>query len=197
MNNDTLAEFFLFFSNFPFIITLVLIGLTFRYRLFYSLACLTLFSITMNVALKNVFHIPLNPTLTGFAFPSGHMQLSTVLYGWLAWQINNRLLRIIIGFLLSGIALGLIHFGYHNLTDVLGGVAFAAIIMAGYALLLAQRPLWLFCAASIATTYNAVCYAHIPQHALIAYWLLLIFLAIPVVKLQKSNSALSRVGFVD
>lgn len=92
-------------------------------------------SILINIALKIMFQIPLNPDLhkIGFAFPSGHMQLSTIVYGWLALKIPSARLRVLIGVILIGVGCGLVYFGYHTGLDVLGGVFFASLLIAFYA----------------------------------------------------------------
>jgi len=87
-----LAKGFLTFSHPIVIVPLLLIGLVGEVVLGqkspceWRLACLlVLFSMILNVFLKSLFLVPLNPALgkEGFAFPSGHMQVSVVLYGYL------------------------------------------------------------------------------------------------------------------
>lgn len=41
-------------------------------------------------------------------------------------------LRILLGFLLTGIGWALVHFGYHNWLDVLGALGFGFLTLAGY-----------------------------------------------------------------
>ncbi|MDF3033966.1 MAG: hypothetical protein K0R76_920 [Alphaproteobacteria bacterium] len=90
-------------------------------------ACLlVLFTMIFNVLLKSLFLVPLDPALRikGFAFPSGHMQTSVALYGWLFLAYPNQVLRKALLFILAGIGYGLIHQGYHTLADVAGAVVF-------------------------------------------------------------------------
>ncbi|ARG96347.1 phosphatase PAP2 family protein [Legionella micdadei] len=132
---DQIARFFLLFSDNIVIIPLLIIGFIWLDRAtFYHAVCLILFSILVNVALKVTFQIPLSPSLgkKGYAFPSGHMQLVTVLYTWLAFKINQLWLRVIIIALLLGIGLSLIHFDYHDYYDVLAGIFFAALLLISY-----------------------------------------------------------------
>ena len=86
--------------------------------------------VLLNLALKITFQIPLAPSLgkEGGAFPSGHMQSSIVLYGWLFKSINRLSIQVLIIILLIGIGGGLVHLGYHNYFDVFGAV-FAGILL--------------------------------------------------------------------
>lgn len=99
---------------------------------FWGHTCLlVLFTLIFNVFLKSLFLVPLNPALgiKGFAFPSGHMQVSTVLYGMLFQAYPHPLLRKILLIILSGIGYGLVQQGYHTLTDVVGAIAFAILTL--------------------------------------------------------------------
>ncbi|KTD31575.1 phosphatase PAP2 family protein [Legionella maceachernii] len=132
---DQIAQFFLLFSDNIVIIPLLILGFIWLDRAtFYHAVCLILLSILVNVALKVTFQIPLSPSLgkKGYAFPSGHMQLVTVLYTWLAFKIENLGFRVVAVALLMGIGLSLIHFDYHNYYDVLAGVFFALLLLISY-----------------------------------------------------------------
>lgn len=87
---------------------------------------LVLFTMIFNAFLKSLFQVPLDPALgiSGFAFPSGHMQSSVVLYGWLALVYRNPNLRGILLFILMGMGIGLIQKGYHDYIDVGGSIIF-------------------------------------------------------------------------
>ncbi len=140
---DYLAKSFLFFDNALFIFTLLTLGfIWFDRRIFYHAISLVFLSILVNVALKITFQVPLSPALhkKGFAFPSGHMQLATTLYLWLAIQVNNKWFRGFILFLLGGIGWGTIYFGYHNLVEILGGFCFALLVLAFYYSIVLEWP---------------------------------------------------------
>src|SRR3546814_14427706 len=75
--------------------------------------------------------LPLSPALgkQGFAFPSGHMQSTIVLYGWLMTKIQTtKYNSLLIGLLIS-IGLSLIYFGYHNLSDILGEIVYGGVLV--------------------------------------------------------------------
>lgn len=132
---DNIFNFFLSFSHETVIIPLILIGCIGKNRkIFFHAICLILFSIIVNIALKVTFQVPLPPTLnkTGFAFPSGHMQSSVVFYGWFYRFLEKLWLKLFILILLAGIGLGLVHFGYHNYKDVLGGIFFGCLLLFSY-----------------------------------------------------------------
>ncbi len=177
---DNFARFFLFFSQGFFIISLSLLGLIWINRKFFlRLSHLVLISILINVALKITFKIPLSPLLgiEGFAFPSGHMQLSTVFYGCLAVNSTSKVFRWIIVSLLAAIGWALIHFGYHNSYDVSG-----ALIVAGFLIFLQHTVVFkedktlykgfLFF-ASLLGFYIYIEASFIAGHVFMAYYMLL------------------------
>lgn len=177
---DNLANVLLVFSHSIIIIPLMVLGFIWvDRRIFYHALCLILLSILVNSALKVSFQIPLPSSLgkEWFAFPSGHMQLSTVLYLWLAYKIPNTVLRLAIALLLTGIGLSLIHFGYHNFYDVLGAIVFALLLLLLYSLSSSRWPKvipWMvLVVASVLFTYIHIRYAHRLDHVWIAYYALL------------------------
>jgi undecaprenyl-diphosphatase len=176
---DYLARGFLLFSNDPIIIPLIVFGLIWLDRnTFYHAACLILLSMLVNVALKISFKIPLSPSLgkVGYAFPSGHMQLVTVLYTWLALRLKNKWLSAIVLSLLVGIGLSLIYFGYHNIYDVLAGVFFALLLVTLY--LFVDRkwskkvPFYILGTASLLLLYIGLRSTQILSYVWMAYYAL-------------------------
>ena len=186
---DVLAHVFLVFGNLAFIGPLLLIGFIWSdRRFFYELTCLLLFSITLNVALKGTFQIPLAKELgiPGYAFPSGHMQIATIFYACLILYGNARLLKndrlllplnIMLVLLLFGIGWSLIHCGYHTVSDVAGAAIVALFLTIGYRFLLDHYPKYsawvLLCLATLITLYTYTRYPELPQHAALAYYGLL------------------------
>src|SRR6476620_614074 len=114
---DTIARGFLALSNDIIIIPIIVLGYIWVDRkLFYHVTCLLLFSMIVNVALKWTFQVALAPSIGnphGYAFPSGHMQSSTVFYGWLDYKIDNKVFRIAALAVILGVGFALMHFGYH------------------------------------------------------------------------------------
>lgn len=81
---DSLANFFLSFGHVTLIFPVVVLGYIWLSRsFFYHAITLIFLSMMVSFALKVTFKIPLPPLLKkeGFGFPSGHMQMATVLYG--------------------------------------------------------------------------------------------------------------------
>lgn len=180
-----LAAFFLLFDQMPFILSLLLLGFTFGNRsLFYHASCVMFISMILNVALKVTFQVPLSPSLhqIGFAFPSGHMQLATVLYGWIALQSNSRFVQLLTIGLLAGVAFGIVHFGYHTWFDILGAIFFAGLTLGLYQILLTYKKTYIFLGAfttaSLAMLYIAYRYT-IPLHAWMAYCMLILLITAP------------------
>lgn len=176
---DYIARSFLFFSSDLFIIPLIIIGfIGFNRSIFFHAACLVLLSMLLNVALKNTFQIPLAPALgkVGYAFPSGHMQLVTVLYCWLALRLRKIGLFFIIIPLLVSIGLSLIHFGYHDFYDVCAGVFFALLLITVYSLAYLKWPIILpvsnLVAASLLFFYIGMRSTQIAAYVWMAYYTL-------------------------
>lgn len=125
---DILARFFLFFSNVYMIIPLLILGFVWGPReVFRQAIYILFFSMIVNMFLKSLFQVPLPAVLgKGFAFPSGHMQASATLYGFLfcqvtcyiACNVRKAQLGVCLTILLLGIGWGLVHFDYHNWVDV-------------------------------------------------------------------------------
>ena len=124
----TISEFFLQFTNAPLIIIILCLAIHSHYKQAtlsaFSLLC---FNAILARYLKMLFRIPLPASLgiVDYAFPSGHMLIATSLYGFLAYHRHRLDTYASVSVLLLGIALGLIHHGYHNLYDVSAAIAIA------------------------------------------------------------------------
>lgn len=198
----TITRAFLFFSHWNCIIPLMIIGYFWVDRtIAHHAACLIALSIIVNVALKVTFQIPLPPSVSQnwFSFPSGHMQLSTVFYGWLTYrlitynrpvselkntlgQVNKTILLLFLFALLTGIGWSLVKAGYHTYDDVIAGafVGFSLVIL--YDFLISKypkrTPFLLVVITTMLMVYVSLRYLFIPFHACIAYLLLLVYLVI-------------------
>lgn len=128
-----LAKFFLLFSHYEILLPLILYGLAFHRKYFLIPTLLLLFTMILTPFIKSIFAIPYSPELVaklgknGFSFPSGHMQCTTVFYGWFLFKSSNKWLRLILVLVIIGVGFGLIYEGYHNIYDVLGAIFFAIV----------------------------------------------------------------------
>ena len=125
--------------------------------------------------------IPLNLSVgkEGFAFPSGHMQTSVVLYGFIYTFTQNTVLKICLIALLIMIVWSLIYFGYHNIVDILGAIIFALSLVYLYKHIIINRAYlkhsYLFLAVMV---FVSMCLGYIklihiiPHHLWIAYYAL-------------------------
>lgn len=88
---------------------------------------LMLFTMIYNLYLKSIWQIPLDPSLEGWAFPSGHMHAAWVFWGWLVCHYKKW--SLLAAFLVAmGLAtFGMIDHGYHHLSDVLGAIGFGSL----------------------------------------------------------------------
>lgn len=141
-----LAKGFLEFSHPTLIVPFLIIGFILEKNgiiknaqqssVFWANACLLiLFTMIFNTFLKSLFLVPLNPAIgkEGFAFPSGHMQVSVVFYGWVFWAYAYRGVRGLILLILTGIGYGLIQQGYHDFKDVGAAAAVGLLTVYGFA----------------------------------------------------------------
>lgn len=184
VNLDILGRFFLLSTQWPFIIGLFCLGFMWGNKnLFFHAACIMLIGMVINVALKVTFQVPLLPSLgkAGFAFPSGHMQLATTLYGWLGLHSRRHSVHAGIFILLAGVSFALVHFDYHTWFDVFGALFFSSLILISYYLLktkcLRYLPLILGVTSTLLMCYIAYRYT-LPAHANIAYGSLISLLCI-------------------
>lgn len=83
-----------------------------------------------NFFLKDLFHDPrppiqfaLDPRVgDSFGFPSGHAQIATAMWLWLAAEIRRTWFSIAAVLIVAGVAASRIYLGVHDVEDVLGGV---------------------------------------------------------------------------
>ncbi|MBA4749022.1 MAG: phosphatase PAP2 family protein [Alphaproteobacteria bacterium] len=132
---DILAKACLFVTSEYFVIAFVSVGyLTYKKPIFARALFLLLFTMLLNPYLKSLFEIPLNPCLqkTGWAFPSGHMQTTFSLWGWLIWEIKRKDFALFGVLLITAVGGSLLHFQYHNLLDLGGAVGFGALTLLIY-----------------------------------------------------------------
>lgn len=115
------------------------------------LAQVTLFSIWANSGLKAFFHTPrpdpgsvrvLFPESgTGFSFPSGHAQNSTVFWGVIARWIRRPFWSVVAAILILLVSFSRLYLGLHFPGDVLGGIAIGlAIVFLWEAIMNAMGP---------------------------------------------------------
>lgn len=161
MITEIIAKGFLTFSHSTLIVPFLVLGFLLEKKgmikshrqhcNIWEYACLLiLFSMIFNTFLKSLFLIPLNPAIgkEGFAFPSGHMQVSMAFYGWVLWAYSYRSVRRFILLILTGIGYGLIQQGYHTLEDVVAAAAIGILTVYGMAKVtlfpaMSKNPAWL------------------------------------------------------
>ena len=120
-------------SSVYFIAPIFLWGLIYGKRWFFLGALvLLLISTQLNVLLKEFFQIPLNPILGlnhVYAFPSGHMQNTCVLWGSIAWAYKKPSLTFLIFTILSLNGFAIYALGFHAIIEIIGGCYFAVLIL--------------------------------------------------------------------
>ncbi|GGI81695.1 phosphatase PAP2 family protein [Legionella impletisoli] len=177
---DFAADVFLGFSHYLPVLLITIAGSMFYrkhgLRLGFQTFCLIAFGIVLNVALKGTFKVPLSPKLSTvhYAFPSGHMQLSTLFYLWWLIYLPFWWYRIALLVIIPGIGAAMIHYEFHTLVDVMGGFVTGLLVVSGYYYMLKQDvkclPWVLIVIITILQIYNVFVYKLIPSHAWTMYY---------------------------
>jgi hypothetical protein len=187
---DFLAKGFLTFSHPTLIVPFLIIGFLLEKSgliknskqgsIVWANACLIiLFTMIFNMFLKSLFLVPLNPSIgkEGFAFPSGHMQVSVVFYGWLFWAYPYWGIQGLILLILTGLGYGLIQQGYHNFNDVFAATVIGILTVYGFVKItrlsfIQKNPAWLgFYLIPVAGLMVGVIHYRIgiPPHIIVAF----------------------------
>lgn len=142
---DFFADIFLCFGRTIIIMPLIGIGYwAYRRDLFSHVLFLILLSMIVNSFLKCLFQVPLKPHLNQhgwYAFPSGHMQLATVLYGRLWWEFRKMKWPHGLLILLGGMGWAMIWKNYHDFMDVAGGALAGIALLLAYGAFVNWRPI--------------------------------------------------------
>jgi membrane-associated phospholipid phosphatase len=149
------------------------------------LAFFFLFSAFVNAGMKGLFAHPrpfdLDPAVKlhdaqGYGFPSGHSQSAVIVWGAIASYVRKRWVWAVAILLMLLIGFSRIYLGVHFPTDVLGGWALGAILLAGYILLVPRVEAWL------------------KQAGLAVRLALVIVMPLVLVLIYPSNDSLSAMG---
>lgn len=182
--SDTIADLFLGFSHTSVVFLMVLFGFFALNRvIFFQAFVLGALDLVANVTLKGLFKVPLPAYLhEGYAFPSGHMQFSTVFYLWLAICLVFWWWRIAVLLLLCGIGASLYHYDYHQADEIMAGFFFGVLLVGLFRYAQATCPThlrWILClGSSLLMIYNHYLYLQIPMHAVMAYGVLMIVIIV-------------------
>jgi membrane-associated phospholipid phosphatase len=126
---DLLSKMICYLSHLYFLILILFVILMKRkYQLFYAITIICTSSGILNGALKSVFQIPLMSHLgPGYAFPSGHLQMSAVFYGYLCLQrIISRFFYLI---LIASLAWAIYMQNYHTPIELLAGLITGIMVL--------------------------------------------------------------------
>ncbi|HSG88943.1 MAG TPA: phosphatase PAP2 family protein [Pseudomonadales bacterium] len=115
--------------------------------MFTRLAILILTSALLNGFLKDLFDDPrpaLEFALDGrvgdsYGLPSGHAQIATVTWFWLAWELRRPWFGAVAAVIVGGICFSRLYLGVHDVEDVLAGFALGIVSLLLFEWLLSDR----------------------------------------------------------
>lgn len=138
---DLIANFFLLWDQPITLGALFLAGLLLReHKIFGTALMLAGFSMILNPALKEYFHM-LRPGESGeYGFPSGHFSGAYSFYGWLLISYSRPAIRLALAFLLVGLAYSIVYMGYHYPQDIAGAFFFVSLTLGATHMLLNREP---------------------------------------------------------
>lgn len=114
-------------------------------RMGYTIIYSVMLGVTFNQFLKGIFCIPrpwvrdpsftiveeARAAATGYSFPSGHTQNSTVMFGSVARSIKNRIIRILMIVLILLIGFSRMYLGVHTPADVITSWILGTLLVLG------------------------------------------------------------------
>lgn len=151
LRNDFLTGLFEFFTwlGYP---TFIMLALAVGYWLlgkdrFTRVAVIVIISTVLNAFLKDLWQNP-RPDIafrldaevgTSFGMPSGHAQISAVLWFWMAYEFRRAWFWGLAVIMVAGICVSRIYLGIHDLEDILAGLILAALSLSLYRVGLGQK----------------------------------------------------------
>ncbi|MFZ6647660.1 phosphatase PAP2 family protein [Undibacterium sp. TJN25] len=118
--------------------------------IFFRVMLLITFSAMLNAYVKDLFQDPRPPLslrlddLVGasYGLPSGHAQMSVVIWMWLAYELKRRWVWVLCTLITLGVILSRLYLGAHDLEDVLAGAALGALTLVVFARIKGRRWFW-------------------------------------------------------
>jgi len=151
LRNELLTPIFQFFTwlGYPtFVMLLLPLGYwLWNKQVFTRVAIIVVFSTVLNAFLKDLWENP-RPDLMfrldsevgkSFGMPSGHAQVSAVLWFWMAYEIRKLWAWVVASVAVIGICCSRIYLGIHDLEDILVGLAIAFVSLCVFRFLLTPR----------------------------------------------------------
>ncbi|WP_394778281.1 phosphatase PAP2 family protein [Undibacterium sp.] len=118
--------------------------------IFFRVMLLITFSAMLNAYVKDLFQDPRPPLslrlddLVGasYGLPSGHAQMSVVIWMWLAFELKRRWVWVLCSLITLGVIASRLYLGAHDVEDVLVGAALGALTLLVFANIKDRRWPW-------------------------------------------------------
>lgn len=98
-----------------------------------KLAMVLLFSSMFTFLLKDMTQLPRPDigvhSLTDNTFPSGHTLTAVTVWGYLAYQLRDRIVTLVAIFIILMVGFSRLYFAYHFPGDILGGLLFGGLFL--------------------------------------------------------------------
>ena len=120
-------------------------------NIFARVGVLLLLSAVLNAYLKDlfqdarpdpIFHLDPGIGLLSYGFPSGHAQIATVIWLWIAWEARKPWVWVLSSILVVGICFSRLYLGVHDVEDVLGGIGFGLFSLLIFGILTSKKFKW-------------------------------------------------------
>jgi membrane-associated phospholipid phosphatase len=148
LNSDVfhsyIYPFIMFFDHYPFFLLLFLGGLCIKSsrKIFFWGLIGAMLAILFGKTLQAILKVPLiNSPVLDYGLPSGHLNLATFIYSWLAC-FNRLYLRKYFFILIPAFALATVKLGFHTAMDVICGIISGSVFFLIYYFIY-QQPIYI------------------------------------------------------
>jgi hypothetical protein len=137
--NDLIYTLLLTPTKFQVVVGVLLLGLLLDWKSFFYVAVWVGWAMIATKLLKSLFNLPIQPLVEGshWAYPSGHTVTAFTLWFWCIGTYFSRTSALLMGacsiltLMFISSTIGMLHFEYHRLVDLLAALPFAGAFALG------------------------------------------------------------------